>query len=514
MKRTTILILNLVFLFFVSASLFSQSITVTNPNGGENWQKGTTHNITWNTGGVSGNIIIKLKKGGIMLGSIAYNIPNTGSYNWNINDIAGAPVQPGNDYRVLIRSFDDHSIQDQSNANFSITAEQSGSIKVTSPNGDENWAMGSSQLIRWNSSGVSGNVIIKLIKGTSMLGSIAWNIPNTGSYSWKINSIGGALIQPGSNYKILVRSFEKHSIEDQSDSNFTIKKKLIKPNTDNLLTTGKCSTLKLNNKDFRNYIVKIFGNASYDVNSCGGRDLNRFTMIYITNVVGPLKKSIHRMHYDFSKSEVKKTEETKERNNKFDHKYRRTKIRACIEDWKSKQWTGEIKNGKYKIIIEFSGNLIKTRAIEEYKLSFFMPWKAKPWNSQASDITIKDYIFKLKYEILLTPTVRNGYLSYDFHGSKCIVVEDSLTGWHRGKFKLPSVEKPKIENYKKEIKDILKKRIEAIFLYNSVKNHFEKILTGYVKTGKNKSCKISKIIPESNSIRIEFKHVKKHLFRR
>jgi len=223
MKKLSIVLISLIFLFFISVSLFSQNITVTSPNGGENWKIGSTHNITWNSSGVSGNIIIKLLKGGTMLGSIAWNIPNTGSYSWTINNIGGTPIQAGNDYKVLVRSFDNHSIEDQSNSNFSITSDVTGSITVNTPNGGESWQIGSSHNITWNSTGVSGNVIIKLIKGTEMLGSIAWNVPNTGSYNWTINNIGGTPIQPGNNYKVLVRSFDDHSIEDRSDSNFVIK---------------------------------------------------------------------------------------------------------------------------------------------------------------------------------------------------------------------------------------------------------------------------------------------------
>jgi len=221
MKKATILLFSLILLFFTTTA-FSSSITVLDPNGGESWAIGSTKTIKWNSSGVSGNIIIKLIKGTEMLGSIAWNVPNTGSYNWTINNIGGTPIRPGNDYKVLVRSFDDHSIEDQSNSNFSITSDVTGSISVTSPNGGESWAKGSIKTIRWNSTGVSGNVIIKLIKGTEMLGSIAWNVPNTGSYNWTINDIGGTPIQPGNNYKVLVRSFNDHSIEDQSDRNFTI----------------------------------------------------------------------------------------------------------------------------------------------------------------------------------------------------------------------------------------------------------------------------------------------------
>jgi len=222
MRKFSILMFGVIFLFFVVAA-YSQNITVTSPKGGENWQIGTTHNITWNSNGVSGNIIIKLMKGSNMIGSIAWNIPNTGNYSWTINNVQGKSIQPGSNYRVLVRSMSNHSIQDQSNSNFTISSKPvPSSITVTSPKGGENWQIGTTHNITWNSNGVSGNIVIKLMKGNTMLGSIAYNIPNSGSYSWTINNVQGKTIQPGSDYKVLVRSMSNHSIQNQSNSNFSI----------------------------------------------------------------------------------------------------------------------------------------------------------------------------------------------------------------------------------------------------------------------------------------------------
>jgi len=120
MKKVKILFFSLIFLFFVTV-IFSGSIKVNSPDGGENWKIGSVHNITWNPGGVLGDIVIKLMKGNTMLGSIAWKIPNSGNYSWTINNIQGTPIQTGNDYKVLIRSLDDLSIQDKSDSYFTIS---------------------------------------------------------------------------------------------------------------------------------------------------------------------------------------------------------------------------------------------------------------------------------------------------------------------------------------------------------------------------------------------------------
>ena len=49
------------------------SITVTSPNGGERWQRGTSHTVTWDYSGSPGSTVkITLLKGGIEVGTISF----------------------------------------------------------------------------------------------------------------------------------------------------------------------------------------------------------------------------------------------------------------------------------------------------------------------------------------------------------------------------------------------------------------------------------------------------------
>ena len=50
----------LTILFFLSAVVFSQTITVTSPDAGDTWYKGSTHNITWTTTGISASTNMKI----------------------------------------------------------------------------------------------------------------------------------------------------------------------------------------------------------------------------------------------------------------------------------------------------------------------------------------------------------------------------------------------------------------------------------------------------------------------
>ena len=89
---------------------------------------------------------------------------------------------------------------------FILTLAYSQSITVISPNGGENWVIGNTYIVRWNSSGISGTVGIKLFQNGKSLGYIAQNVPNTGSYSWTIGSlIGVGPISAGDHYQIQVK---------------------------------------------------------------------------------------------------------------------------------------------------------------------------------------------------------------------------------------------------------------------------------------------------------------------
>lgn len=84
-KNSSVLIL--IFFFMASSMVFSQSITVTNPNLNSNWCIGNTYNITWNK---SGNLAPKVKvnifKGSIAQANFIEQLTgdNSGTIEWEI----------------------------------------------------------------------------------------------------------------------------------------------------------------------------------------------------------------------------------------------------------------------------------------------------------------------------------------------------------------------------------------------------------------------------------------------
>jgi hypothetical protein len=93
------------------------ALTVTSPNCGQSWVRGTTHTITWSSTGSPGSYVkIELLKGGVVSRVISCSTPNDGSYSWTIPSTQTI----GTDYRIRITSTSYSSIRDSSNRNFAI----------------------------------------------------------------------------------------------------------------------------------------------------------------------------------------------------------------------------------------------------------------------------------------------------------------------------------------------------------------------------------------------------------
>ena len=134
--------------FMLSTFVFSQSVTVTQPNGGEVLYGCQTYQIKWTSSGVSNlwNIHYSLNNGAIWT-SVASNINITnGQYNWTV------PMVSSSNVLVRVQDYTDITKADSSNAVFTIQLP----ITITSPNGGENWQGLSTHSITWNPAGTSG----------------------------------------------------------------------------------------------------------------------------------------------------------------------------------------------------------------------------------------------------------------------------------------------------------------------------------------------------------------------
>jgi hypothetical protein len=93
------------------------TLTITSPNGDENWQKGNQYTITWTSYNVTGNLDIELYKGTTIVNTIETNTPNDGNTTW----VIPSTIPQGTDYRVKIKNSDG-TVTDFSDNSFTIIA--------------------------------------------------------------------------------------------------------------------------------------------------------------------------------------------------------------------------------------------------------------------------------------------------------------------------------------------------------------------------------------------------------
>jgi|GEM_PF-3034698 len=196
-------------IFTLSSGGGTPGITVTAPNGGENWALNSSQNITWTATGLTGYVDIELYKGGAYLYWLGWESATAGTYAWTIPDY----YDPGADYKIRIYQT---PVEDYSNNNFTISSGSgTPSLTVTAPNGGENWQLGSQHNITWPAQNITGNVAIHWVRDGALTTGIAEVPVSPGSYTWTIPTD----LTPGSAYKIMIRN---GTTEDSSDSNFTL----------------------------------------------------------------------------------------------------------------------------------------------------------------------------------------------------------------------------------------------------------------------------------------------------
>ncbi|MCG2678895.1 MAG: hypothetical protein L6455_02845, partial [Kiritimatiellae bacterium] len=103
------------------------SITVDSPNGGENWNSGDVHNITWSSIGTIANVNIDYStNSGSSWSSLAANANNDGTYAWTV-----PAITPSANCFVRVSDTSNAAINDVSNNVFSIS--QSAAETVSTP---------------------------------------------------------------------------------------------------------------------------------------------------------------------------------------------------------------------------------------------------------------------------------------------------------------------------------------------------------------------------------------------
>ncbi len=194
------------------------SISVTSPNGGENWESGslTSKAITWTySGDSSATVKIELLKNGVAVKTLASSVAvSNKSFNWNLP----TDLTSGSDYQIKITS-NGNGVSDVSDGTFTIAPIVT-SLNLSYPVGGEIIKAGITKMnIKWSFTGNPGiSLKIDLLKGGNFVRSIVTGVnTSVGSYNWRVPKDLAA----GSDYKVRITSNTNSSYNSTSE-NFSI----------------------------------------------------------------------------------------------------------------------------------------------------------------------------------------------------------------------------------------------------------------------------------------------------
>lgn len=166
------------------------TIDLTAPNDGNYFYLSNTINtdIKWLSTDLDGNVSIYLiKKDGSKIATIAENIPNSGTYRWNLPEDRNSWAD-GSEYQIKIESVDDETVFDISNITFTLIEVTEPKLTFKSPSGEKLY-IGTYNDITWEGVGFTGNVKIELVAEDTSVPNyvIEADTPNDSIYEWFIN---------------------------------------------------------------------------------------------------------------------------------------------------------------------------------------------------------------------------------------------------------------------------------------------------------------------------------------
>ncbi|MCK5220789.1 MAG: hypothetical protein KAR14_04355 [Candidatus Aminicenantes bacterium] len=244
MKHLLVLFFIFILITFMT---YSQNLNVTSPHGGESWEKGTSHNITWSsTGCTNPDIKINIFKNSIDQANFVEQLTaslSDGSKRWTISE----NYVPGN-YILRIKTADNICIGDS--GLFMITGQTSnGIITITNPHSGTVWLKGSIHNITWTSSDCTNqNVKINIFRNSVDQANFIEQLSstlNTGYKSWAINNnyiAGNYIIRIKTADNIYKDDSEMFTISEQPDIPESIK--LISPTSMWSFNAGGNMTIK------------------------------------------------------------------------------------------------------------------------------------------------------------------------------------------------------------------------------------------------------------------------------
>ncbi|HNG94023.1 MAG TPA: Ser-Thr-rich GPI-anchored membrane family protein, partial [Acidobacteriota bacterium] len=201
------------------------SLTLAAPNGGETLMAGTAVQIVWTTTTdyLETAVRLELMRNGtlqqVISASTSAGSNGIGTFSWTIP----TNVTPGNDYQIRVSHPSNSTVQDVSDATFTLSGPNTATLTVTTPNGGESWALNTRQTVRWTYSDNPGSAVkVELFKNGILRQVIAAAAPvgsnGSGSFDWDISSAE----LPGNDYTVKITSTSFSTISDVSNNTFSL----------------------------------------------------------------------------------------------------------------------------------------------------------------------------------------------------------------------------------------------------------------------------------------------------
>lgn len=221
------------------------NIIVTSPNGGENWEIGDSHQITWVSAGTSTQFRVYYSADNGSSWNSIISSTTSNYYNWTVPNVLSSQCL------IRVDDYNNSCIKDYSNANFTIS-EPAPEITVTSPNSATTFYYNATANISWTSQfTVSEFVNIEFSADNGLTWTtIASPTQDDGSYSWTVPEISS------SECLVRVSEFGNPAVNDVSNVNFTIASPYVTvtyPNGGEILGGCNSSTITWSKAGTSNY---------------------------------------------------------------------------------------------------------------------------------------------------------------------------------------------------------------------------------------------------------------------
>jgi hypothetical protein len=158
------------------------SVTVSTPLAGALFTSGEVVNIRWRAEGGADRVRVGLMRGGAEVGALAEATDNDGYMPWFADGSMGGS---GDDYVVEVTALGEGGCSGRSEP---FTIHDTEGCAYVFSEFETPLNAGETTLLTWETTNGTGAVDIGLYRWTGLIGDVAVNLPDVGSYAWTVDS--------------------------------------------------------------------------------------------------------------------------------------------------------------------------------------------------------------------------------------------------------------------------------------------------------------------------------------